>query len=239
MSKPTQIFLSGKVDKLIFYEFDGKPCSRRMPEKVRQTKATKGSAKLFGMAVSMSAVLRKDLANILPGKAIRKNMYVLNAALVNWLKEEKSKTPTASDPLMSLHGLPFNENRSLHSCLKFSLDIIWSRNGNSVVRIPAITPSIDIKAPPKTKSIIWKIALASCTVDNPSAPVRQAITELEMPYDNHATEIRSVELPFAVGKGELAVAVVSLMYKVANGDGASLVGISKWMPVDLVNAESW
>jgi hypothetical protein len=66
MAKPTHIVLNGKLGNLVFYEFRGVPCTRTLPSKVRQTKATKKSARLFGRATSLSAALRGGLGNFLP-----------------------------------------------------------------------------------------------------------------------------------------------------------------------------
>jgi len=239
MAKPTQIFLSGKIDNLIFYDFKGKPCVRKAPIKVRQSKATKASAKLFGLATSMSAALRQGLATILPAKATHKNMYLLNTALLNWLKEKRSKTTGPSNSLSALHGLSFNRDSSIYSYLNRSITVDWSKKDRTVVRIPALTPAKDIAAPVRTQSVIWKIAAASCAVSNPSAAEEKAFAELVMNYDNDPVAVQSIELPFSIGRGDLAVVVISLQYRVAKNGGTSLVTNSKWMPVDLIDAAYW
>jgi hypothetical protein len=239
MAKPTRIILSGKIENLIFYEFRGKPCVRKAPTKVRQTKATKASAKLFGMAVSMSAELRKALAKILPAKAKHKYMYRLNTVLLKWLKEERPKTPAPSNAFSALHDFSFNEDCSLHSYLRRSVMVDWSKTGPVVVRIPALTPAKDLRAPAKTQSVIWRITIASCAVDNPSAAGQQAFAEVEMPYENDPVGARSIELPFSLSRGDLAVVVISLQYRVAKSDWTSLLTNSKWLPVDIVDAAYW
>jgi len=239
MAKPTQIFLSGKIENLIYYEFRGKPCARTVPTRVRQSKATKASAKLFGMAVSMSAALRQGLGTVLPRKDVYKNMYRLNTALLQWLKEERSKNPLPSNELSALHGLSFNEDCSLFSYLRKAVTVDWSKPGRAVVRIPALTPAKDIAAPSKTQKLIWKIAAASCDVDSPSAVGEQAFAEVEMSYDNVPVGARSLELPFSLGRGDLAVVVSSLQYRVAKSGRTALVTNSKWTPVDIVDAAYW
>lgn len=239
MAKPTRIFLSGKIDNLIFYEFQGKPCARKAPVKVRQTKATRESAKLFGIAVSMSAALRQSLSTILPVSKARKNMYLLNTALLKWLKEKRPKTPGPSNAFSPLHGLSFNEDSHLTSYLHKSIWVDWSKTGRIIIRMPALTPAVDLRAPAKTRSVIWRIAAASCDVNNSSAAREQARAELEMLYDDVTVGARSIELPFSLGRGELAVVVISLQYRVEKNEWTALVTNRKWLPVDIIDAAFW
>lgn len=238
MAKPTRIFLSGKIENLIFYEFQGKPCVRKAPIKVRQTRATKASAKLFGMAVSMSASLRAGLAKVLPPKTRRKNMYLLNTALLKWLKQKNSKISGPPSSLTPLHGLSFNEDCSIFSYLHMEVGVNWSRKGMVVVRIPALTPAKDLKAPTKTRSVIWRIAAASCTVNNSSVLEDQAQVELEMPYNSDPVDAQSIELPFTSGRGNLSVVVISLQYRVEKKDWTAWVTDSRWLPVDIIGVDS-
>jgi hypothetical protein len=62
---------------------------------------------------------------------------------------------------------------------------------------------------------------------------------VEMPYDNVPIGARSIELPFAFGRGDLAVVVSSLQYRVAKSGRTTLVTNSKWTPVDIVDAAYW
>ncbi|HMH34396.1 MAG TPA: hypothetical protein VK543_15265, partial [Puia sp.] len=62
----------------------------------------------------------------------------------------------------------------------------------------------------------------SCDVDSPSAVGEQAFAEVEMSYDNVPVGARSLELPFSLGRGDLAVVVSSLQYRVAKSGRTAL-----------------
>ena len=87
MARITDIGLSGSLGPLVFYKNQyGTPCSRTRPARVKLSKASRETARLFGIASSMSAVIRRDLISLLPPEKDLKIMYRLNTVLLEWLK---------------------------------------------------------------------------------------------------------------------------------------------------------
>lgn len=235
MAKTGAIPLKGKISNLVFYEFRGIPCVRTTPSKVRQTKATKASAKIFGMAVSMSASLRWGLKSFLPVDKGRKIMYRLNTALLQWLKlYEPEADRGLSTDLKEINEFEFCEDCSIFLRLRVRAQVDWSKSGPAVIRIPALIPTRDIAAPAGTQAVLWSIALASCTVSESSTARQQAAINFETPYNEEKIATRQIELPFKLNPGELAIAAVSLQYRIAKGSGSSIVSNPKWLPSGIV-----
>src|SRR5687768_17723317 len=89
-------YVKGTVGQIIFYEFRGKPVLRTKPSKVRQTKATKASAKEFGRAVRYSKEIRWELTPLVNVSDDRSLMYRMNSVLLKWLiqgKEDDNQLP--------------------------------------------------------------------------------------------------------------------------------------------------
>ena len=81
--------------------------------------------------------------------------------------------------------------------------------------------------------------MVSCTVSSPSVAGERSVKEWEMPYDNLPIDARSIELPFALKRGDLAVVVISLQYGIAKNGQTSVLTNAKWLPVDIVDAAYW
>ena len=232
MAKTTAVHLKGKVEGLIFYERAGRSYVRTAPSRVRQSRATKASARRFGMAASMSAALRKGLATTFPELQQWKHTHPLNTALLNWLREKESGSrPTSST---SLDRFSFNKSHSLYSRLSKAVRVEWSKTGVLEIRVPALTPIEDIDAPARTRAVYWKIAAASCTVRNPSQIGYLAGTNFEMPYQNKPIVARQIEFAFPLKPGELAVVAIGLEYQVENKGRISKMADPRWLPLNIV-----
>jgi hypothetical protein len=201
-----------------------------MPSKVRQTKATKASARLFGMAASMSAALRQGLKSILPDDKGQQLQYRLNTALLQWLRLEYSKAKALSE-FSSISGFEFNQNAPLSLRLRVRVSSDWKQKGRLLIHIPALTPTRDIAAPRDTQTVLFKIAAASCKIENPSTRMHSAQAEFEIPYKQAPVEARQIEIPFSLNRGDLAVVVVALHYRVGSGP---ITSRSTWLPSAIV-----
>ncbi|HVY76775.1 MAG TPA: hypothetical protein VG890_18235 [Puia sp.] len=234
MAKTGAIPLKGKISNLIFYEFWGIPCVRTTPSKVRQTKSTKANAKLFGVAVSMSAALREGLVSFLPEDKGRKIMYRLNNALLQWLKYYEPDAKGLSVDLREINELQFNEACSLSLRLGARVKADWSNPDRVIIQIPALIPTEAIAAPAHTGSVIWHIAVTGCTQGNNARLTKRAAADFELPYTSDKLPTRQIELPFKLNPGELAIAAISLQYRIAKGSGSSIVSNPKWLPSGIV-----
>src|SRR5215470_17450232 len=123
MAKQDGVFTNGRVGNLIYYRWRGIPCVRTVPDRVRQTKATRQSAKVFGRAVELSKGIRSFLSPCLPNYKGKEVMYTMNAALLSWLRQEKPEEH------ISFVGLEFNEKSTMTSKLKQQPLVDFSKKG--------------------------------------------------------------------------------------------------------------
>jgi hypothetical protein len=232
MARQKKIILSGRVSNIIFYEFRGIACARTRPARVRQTKATKSSAKQFGKAVRMSRVLRSGLDFILPDPRDKSMMYRLNNALLQWLLQTKPGSKLTTD-LPFISGFEFNEESLLTSRLKLSLTIGWTTRGKIIVDLPEFVPVRDIAAPAYTKRVHLKIAVTGCSVDDLTAVPRSETTIVDMEYNDKPIAAKRIGLPFTVRAGEIAIVAVGLNYEAAKKGIVQLVNDKRWLPVGI------
>ncbi|WP_089804236.1 hypothetical protein [Chitinophaga sp. YR627] len=84
MALQTSIFpFTGRLGNMIGYRRNGKYYLRSMPQKVRQTKATRSAAKRFGIASKRGALLRRSIYGELDISCDSTHVTRLTAALVN------------------------------------------------------------------------------------------------------------------------------------------------------------
>src|SRR5688572_17531774 len=116
---------SGKVGPVVLYERNGTPCMRSLASRVRQSKATKKAATLFGKAARIGKTLREGLAAILPDPKNRLVMYPMNQALQQWLKV--SDLNSFITKLPALNDLQFNTETDIHYRLQVPVSIAWNK----------------------------------------------------------------------------------------------------------------
>lgn len=66
MALQSATFLSGKIDKVVFYKRSGTYIARAIAAEVKQSAATKQRSKNFGIAASAGKTLRSLLLPVLP-----------------------------------------------------------------------------------------------------------------------------------------------------------------------------
>jgi hypothetical protein len=241
MARFTKIFATGKIGPVIFYEYRGKPVARSMPLRVRQTKATKESAKLFGRASSLSARLRSGLHDVLIDPMDKKMMYDLNRALLEWLQEPVT---TNNDGIITgvpfLHDFNFTEAYGFSSRIKVPLQIDWTIPGKAVLTIPSLVPfKKDIVAPAHTQRVRLIITITGCEV------VKKEITdhipvwytaEVNIPYNTDTIPTQQIELPFTFLPGSLYIVAAALRYTVPKKRGVAEVEDPRWLPAGIVDS---
>jgi hypothetical protein len=236
MTKQKNIMLSGRVANVIFYEFRGIPCSRAMPAKVRQSKATKASAKQFGKASRLSKLLRSELVSVLPDPKDKKMMYRLNTALLQWLKTTGPDNSGLITRLPFIEGFQFNEATSITERLRLPLTTDWVEPGKVMLNIPQLVPAKDIAVPAGTKTVSWQIAVASCKVNSLPAITGNYVTAIDMTYNNDNLGAEKIELPISLKPGEIAVVALGLKYTVIKKNLPMVITDKRWQPADIIGA---
>jgi len=227
MAKQDGAYTNGRIGNLIYYKWRGIPCVRSVPDRVKQTKATKQSAKHFGRAVQLSRCLRAYLSPCLPDHKSKPVMYAMNAALMSWFRQEQ---PMAEH--ISFVGVEFNEKSTLASKFRQQPAVDFSKNGKIVISFPELRIPEDIVAPSNTTSVRIGLAAVGCMFPgfNPTGVTSESI---EIPYKQGALPAMKKEL--ACKPGSLNVVAMCLRYKTKNSEME--ITEQRWMPAAIIAAQ--
>lgn len=237
MARITDIGLSGSVGPLVFYKNQyGTPCSRARPAHVRLSKGSRETAQLFGIASSMSAMIRRELVSLLPPEKDLKIMYRLNTVLLEWLKAGLPQDNGLVTRLQHIDWYPFISGCAVHSNMRSLPVIHWENPGTVVVGLPRLRPAIQISAPQLTESIRVHIKVLSCRVSSPSGIGGSRESFIDIPYTDAVVEARDIPLPLTIKPGELALVVLGLKYTVVNEGNRELAIKKDWQPLDIMGA---
>ena len=232
MARQQKVFVSGKIGSVIFYERNGVQCARSAPAHVKQTKATRQSAKIFGRAKQIGRSLRVDLSPVLAGFKARTIMHRLDNAIRQWLKE----TNAPGEDLPFINGLELNERAALKERIKVSLSVDFSEKGKVMLKIPGINLAKDVQAPSNTRSLQLSIGLASCLLPaNTSAG--SFSTSLDIPFKTGSMiPEQKIILPFDVKKGSITLVVATLLYSIEKKGKSGFLMDERWMPAAVVGS---
>lgn len=133
--------LSGHVGNLIFYERNGKPFTRRMPQyrPDSMSPASKESSREFGKAVKAAKAVRAALNGIWQPASDETIVYRLNKAVYAALREDTAHVRgkrVFSAPALQKHLKDFRYNKNAVMTIG-GIDTIRQENGNITVKLPA------------------------------------------------------------------------------------------------------
>lgn len=231
MAKITRVFASGSLGNLVFYEWKGKLVVRTRPARVRQSAGTVNESSLFGKAKTISRILRQGLAPVLGNPADRQAMYILDAALRQWLKKESLTEEAATTPL---EYLDLRKNTSFQAMFRKPVASNWSPARKLMVTIPALELPRDIVAPPDTTEVCLKLALAGCRLRDFST-LPGSSTEIQMNYESGNLPARELELEFEPEPGSIYVFAAGLQYKREGRQEGKALG-EEWTPVAIIDS---
>lgn len=234
MARQKTTILTGKVANLIYYEFRGKPCCRSMPDKVKQTKATKQAAKDFGKAVRLSKLFRKRLTAVLPDPVDKPMMYRFNSVLRKWIHAGQPASNKEKNKLSFLSDFQFNQKCRLKESINKPFKVMWTEPGKIYVDIPELKRD-NISAPKGTQTIQCNIAAISCKVNEP-ATGRLFKTSVDIDYRQLPATPIHIEMPFVVKPGELTLVVVGIKYIALQKGEPEEITDYKWLPAGIAGA---
>jgi hypothetical protein len=230
MARQEAFITRGRLGNLIFYQRKGNGYVRQAPRRVKQTMATRQSAKDFGHAVQLSKYLRFLLRPALTNWKSREIMYKMNAGLLSWLRQQ---TPIEDN--ISFIGLEFNEKSAFKSKFRKELLIDFSVEGKVIITIPALKIPNDIVAPFNTSLIRLDFAVGGSRLQF-SQNTAFAAAAIEIPYKDGWTDTITKELDFHCQPDTINVVAVSLHYTTGNGGWAKENVDERWTPATIVAA---
>ena len=226
------IFVRGKVGPVIFYERDGIGYARAAPQKVRQTKATKESAQLFGKAARIAKVLRRNTSDVCSTSISRKAMIRLNQAVQAWLMGQNT---APQNEIHRVTDFEFNLEKELTSTLKCNITAGFTGEGEVNVTIPALQLLKDVKAPVDTKTIHFHVFVNTCRVSD-HTPTGEDYCEIRTPFQEGTVPEQKVSLSFDASEGCMTVVIVALQFTTGKHFSALPMDRTEWLPMRIVAA---
>jgi hypothetical protein len=238
MAKHTNTHPSGRLSNTIYYILNGQLCSRSMPGKVRQTKATKESAKAFGKAVQVAKMLRWGLKAFLADNEDRRVQYRIDNAVMKWLRHGRPVGPNEElipDPWEELFRFQFNPKTALDFRVKVPITVDWSNPQQAVLHLPEMNPKKQIMAPANTRLLHWMITLTGTTIAHPER-TQSYDARFDMLYRNETIPARQILMPCALVPDSLTVVAVWVRYSVEVRRSLKMCPDDPWTPAAIVDA---
>ena len=162
MAKQDAFITRGKIGNIIFYRSKGNGYARLAPGRIKQSMATRQSAKHFGHAVQLSKFLRASLFPALANPKSREIMYKMNAALLSWLRQ-----PIPIEENISFVGLELNDRSTFGSKFRKELLVDFETKGKVMITVPALKIPNDLVAPSHTALVRLDLAVAGTMLSLP------------------------------------------------------------------------
>jgi hypothetical protein len=213
----------------VFYTWKGKPVIRCHPGFIKQTRATKNAARMFGKASAISRVIREALKEILPDCKDISMRLRLNASILATLRANGSEPVGRISSL--IESFEFNENYRLVSRLKKYPTTEWSENEKLTIHIPEWNVLHDIQVPVGTTKVYVCIILTGCCMDE-IKPIKLQEKMIVVDYVDHIIPAQIIDWHFEKGNS-LVIPVVSLRYE---ADGRMNEDV-RWRPVGVVGSK--
>ena len=157
-------------------------------------------------------------------------MYKMNAAILNWIREEK---PVEGN--ISFVGLEFNDKSQFSSRFKKELVVDFDTKGKVIITVPRLKIPNDIVAPSYTSSVRLDIAAAGSMLDLPRFTDAASVS-IEIPYKEGWMDTIKKELKFSCKAGSINIVVVSLHYIAKKDRLEKVIVDDRWTPATIVAA---
>ena len=227
MALQHHVTLKGKIGPVINYEVNGKFYSRSIPKKVRQTDATKGKAKLFGIASGLSRAIRSGLAGALPdaNTNILRNRFI--KPVYRWVCAETIGTQEFELGLLT--QFEFNEKTSIRARFRRLPGIKWEHD-HIILNFVPLNPKHHIIAPAWTTKVHVEIAATVVTTGDTPQPIAQHTVSYIIDYNAALEDERIINIPFGVKNGQLGIIMMALKYEVKN----KILDDKQWLPAGII-----
>lgn len=237
MARITITPLHGRLSNVIVYEYRGTPCMRAKPIRVRQTKATKESAKVFGRSAVIAKWLRYGLQNLPAYNNNHRARYNIDNAVLQWIRAGKptvNKAGYAEPAWEALTNVRFNERIELDSRMRQPITVDWSNPKEAILQMPAIDTHNDMRAPAHTKVLHWMVAITGTTVEDPYTTHMYQV-QFDIPFADHIPALQ-VPLKCNIVPDSLNIVAVSLCFSVMYKGDLKMRQEAPWTPAGIVAA---
>lgn len=207
-------YLSGKVANTVFYKRSGTYIARAIPDKVKQSDATKIRSRNFGIASSAGRALRSLLLPVLPFPSDRKMQNKFAGAIARWLELKNLSDLLPTDNIPYVNHFDFSECPGMKERFKISIDVTQPSANLIEVHIPAFIPTASIAAPAHTEAVLLTVTAASCNLKDGIA-LESFTSKINIPYNDTLINAQAISLHVPTDAGSLVISAASLRYMLA------------------------
>jgi hypothetical protein len=228
-------YMNGTAGNVVFYESRGKQVMRAKPGRIKQTKATKASAKDFGRAARFSRLFREVLEEY--GKFNRLDqMCRMNRVLMKWISDSKDDPKMKNRMIQSMVGFELNPESELRRNFKVTTLIDFDQPEKILVTLPEIKPAEDISAPPWIDKVQLNIISVRVNtnekMENRAQPLYAHNKIIEIDYTKASIPEQQIELPQETIPDDIVLLAIGLTYF-----KSSVIKDKKWVPAGIVGAK--
>jgi len=235
MPSKMSVQLTGRIQNLVFYKLGDRYCVRTVPQKVKQTKATKARGKQFGIASRAGAGLRRQLLPVIPFPSDNNMQTRLVTAIYRYLQSVEEIQPGQLDQLAYLDGFQFTNGYTIQERWKVAFQVTRDPESGLQLNIPAFVPVKNISAPAETVAVVCEISAAGFDrkTGNPTGGFS---TSLSFRYNGDEVAPQVIPMPIPMPQGSVIVTGISLQYQMMKDGHEAPVNKKAFMPAGIVSA---
>lgn len=196
----TQRGYTGRIGNVIHYKMGDKYYTRSAPRKYKQTKATRAKSSEFGMASTIGRVIRENMETVIFNKSDRKMQTRLVGQIYTWLQVARNE-PASSVTKPNLDRFIFSTDSPVLSARwNAKFEVNSPASGQIQISISSFVPKTSFKAPPRTTTVICRIASVVIDVES-KKEIGSAQNEISYTMDNNRVDAQNImqDLPMPVG----------------------------------------
>ena len=235
MASKMTVQLTGRINNLVFYKLGDRYCVRAVPQRVKQTKATRTRGKQFGIASRAGKAVRQQLLPVIPFPSDNNMQTRLVSAIYQYIKTTDGTAPTSNMNLPFITGFQFTTGYTVHERWKVALTVNRDAAGTLQLSIPAFIPSKDISAPAGTVSVTCHIAAGGFDRATGIATAGYA-TSLHFEYNDTQIPAQVVALHIPIPRGSVIVTGIFLQYNMIKNGREVATNKQAFMPAGIVSA---
>lgn len=229
MGRQTNIKIVGTQANIIYYNWKGVFSMRTKPARVKQTKATKSSASVFGKAASLGAALRKAFAALLPNAKDKKMQLQFQTALQIFLQQYKTGSMTAGPVATALQGFRFNEKAGGYGLLQKIISINSVGSNTVQAELKTFNPVQELPAPRGTATVALLMAAASFNAQAGKI-TDQNFVQQEIIYTDAVADAKQLTIALQTKKGHCIMMIAALQFHKTENNLPQPVKQLRWMP---------
>ncbi len=229
MGRQTNIKIIGTQGNIIYYKWKDVYSIRSKPAFVKQTKATKASASVFGVAAGLGAALRKTFMPLLPDAKDRKMQLSFQTELQYFLQQYRAGNIPAGAVTTALHGFRFNEKAGSYGALQQLVSIKFILGNIAEAELKTLHFKQKLSAPKNTTTITLLVAAASFNAMTGKI-TDQHFLHQEILYADETIDAKQFTIPLQTAGNNCAIVAAALQFNAIKNGIVETEKKSRWLP---------